>query len=327
MARSAASSNREGASPTALSPEQLRGETLDERADLFALGCLLYRMLSGEHPFFRCGRLDTELLLECSPRPLADVVSSGTELPEQLVVLVGELLQKNPQRRPPSTRRVRHVLRLLVRDLPLSSRDSLVREAGPYFRREMPEDLPPSVPEELGTRGRSALLPDSSGRARLRHWLQGLRWPSRVALLVSLLMVADAPWMAFRLSIVTPIRFDQPDTSFPSGIHVPREISDRWLLRQVKAALGEQLGSFKVVGEVGAPPETALYPQGKPRERWQDPEQAFQIALRCVDELCVFIISREQAGDRSYRQSVLLPDMAVTQWREVIQATTHSLYQ
>ena len=50
----------DGGTPPALSPEQYRGEPLDGRSDLFALGCLLYRMLGGEAPFLRDGELDTE---------------------------------------------------------------------------------------------------------------------------------------------------------------------------------------------------------------------------------------------------------------------------
>ena len=53
---SAASADVGAGSPSAISPEQLRGEPLDIRADLFALGCLMYRMLSGEHPYLRDGR-------------------------------------------------------------------------------------------------------------------------------------------------------------------------------------------------------------------------------------------------------------------------------
>ena len=53
----------EAASEYALSPEQLRGDGIDARSDAFALGLLLYRMLTGEHPFVKEQRLDHGALL------------------------------------------------------------------------------------------------------------------------------------------------------------------------------------------------------------------------------------------------------------------------
>lgn len=315
-----------GGSFSALSPEQLLGEPLDERADLFALGSLLYRMLSGEHPFFRDGQFDPQLLAKHAPRPLVEIVSGDVELPDQLLKLIDELLQKDPQMRPPNTRRVRQVLRAVRQSLPLSSRDSLLRESRPYFRRELPEDLPPLIPKGLGQQGRSALLPTGTRMARLWHRMKGFKWPARAAAALALVGMACVPLVIALQSAVTPVRFDEPETTVGPGMELPREVSRTWLLRQVRQVLTEELGNVKVVGPVGAVPDTTLYSQGKPKDKWLQPEQAFQIALRCVDGLCVFAISREQSGAHFEQQAVLLSDMSIRQWQDIVRSTTLALY-
>ena len=54
-----------------LSPEQLRGEKADGRSDVFALGVVLYEMLSGSNPFQRTNPVDTfNAILRDDPPPL-----------------------------------------------------------------------------------------------------------------------------------------------------------------------------------------------------------------------------------------------------------------
>jgi hypothetical protein len=51
------------------------------------------------------------------------------------------------------------------------------------------------------------------------------------------------------------------------------------------------------------------------------------MALRCVEGLCVFAISREQAGARFHRQGMLFPDMTLQQWQDIVHSTTLALYR
>jgi len=311
---------------SALSPEQFLGQPLDERADLFALGSLLYRMLCQEQPFFRDGGLDPDLLLKRAPRPLQDVVSPEVELPDQLVEMITRLLEKDPQRRPSSTRPLRQVLHKVLRSLPMSSGNSLAREARPCFRRESPEDIPPLIPRTLGQQGRSALLPSGTRTARLWYWLQRLRWPARTAAAVALLALAGGSLGIALHKTVTPVRFAAPQTSIGQDIELPLEVSRTWLVEEVKRALRERFVNLKVLGPVGEEPRTILYSRGEPKNWRESPEQAFQIALRCIEGLCVFAISREQAGARFQQQGVLFPDMSLQQWQDIVRHTTLALY-
>jgi eukaryotic-like serine/threonine-protein kinase len=312
---------------SALSPEQFLGQPLDERADLFALGSLLYRMLSGEQPFFRDGGIDPELLLKRSPRPLRDVVGAEVELPEPLVEVISALLEKDPQHRPASTRPVRQVLHAVLRSLPMSTGNSLGREARPYFRRESPEDIPLLIPRDLGQQGRSALAPSGTRAARLRHWFRAQRWPARSAAVLVLLGMAGGALALALQSTVTPVRFAPPMTFVDPDIELPLEVSRSWLIEEVKQALSGRFANLQVVGPVGAVPRTTLYSRGEPKPWLESPEQVFQMALRCVEGMCVFAISREQAGARFHQQAVLFPDMTLQQWQDIVRSTTLALYR
>jgi serine/threonine protein kinase/tetratricopeptide (TPR) repeat protein len=90
--------------PAYMAPEQARATTLDERTDLFALGCLLYELASGEPPFY--AENVTSLLLaivEQTPKPPSHF---NPQVPPALDELILHLLQKKADDRPQSARSV-----------------------------------------------------------------------------------------------------------------------------------------------------------------------------------------------------------------------------
>ena len=314
------------ASLSALSPEQYLGKPLDLRSDLFALGCLLYRMLSGEQPFMRGGQLDTRLLLEQSPRPLEELVASDLLVPGELVALISDLLQKDPEDRPANTQRVRQVLRRVSREIPLAATNSLLQEARPCFRAESADDIPPQVPADLGREGRSR-LPLIGGGSTFMHRLSLLAWPARFAAVLVLVVAAGVPLLIAMQDRETFIHIDEPLLRLSGDIDLPREVSSRWLVEEVKLALNEQLGALHVTGPVGATRSKILYASGEGDNPPAEPQEQFQIALRCAGGLCVFAINREHAAQHYYKQGVLFPDMPISQWRDIIRSTTSGLYQ
>ncbi len=86
--------------PAYMAPEQVRGDRLDFRVDLFALGVLLYEIVSGRHPFEAPTYAATvDRILRVDPPPLA----TPDHEPSQLAAVVTRCLAKDPAERYPST--------------------------------------------------------------------------------------------------------------------------------------------------------------------------------------------------------------------------------
>jgi serine/threonine-protein kinase len=85
--------------PTSMPPEQIRGEPVDLRADVYALGVLLYHMLTGRRPFEAADPAEVERMhLEAPPpRP-----SAMAPVPPAFDAVVGRCLEKDKERRWPS---------------------------------------------------------------------------------------------------------------------------------------------------------------------------------------------------------------------------------
>jgi len=80
-----------------MSPEQLRGEPSDARSDIFALGCVLYEMLSGKAAFLRKTTAETSAaILKEEPERVS---STGTVLPAEVERSIHRCLEKSPDAR------------------------------------------------------------------------------------------------------------------------------------------------------------------------------------------------------------------------------------
>lgn len=90
--------------PDYLSPEQARGDTLDGRSDLYALGLVLYELLTGRQPFG--GGTPTESLSQRLVGTPPDIGGRRSDLPRWVARLVHRLLQPRPAQRLPDTRAV-----------------------------------------------------------------------------------------------------------------------------------------------------------------------------------------------------------------------------
>jgi serine/threonine protein kinase len=86
-------------SPFYMSPEQSKGEKLDQRSDLYSLGCVLYEALTGGPPHVGSTTLSTMLKREVDQPLSLGEASLGRSFPEQLEAIVLKLLSYNPDDR------------------------------------------------------------------------------------------------------------------------------------------------------------------------------------------------------------------------------------
>ena len=85
--------------PLYMSPEQARGtKTIDHRTDIYALGCVLFEMITGQPPFVRKGPAQVIVAHLHEPAPHAS--SLEPSVPASLDELVAQMLAKDPAARP-----------------------------------------------------------------------------------------------------------------------------------------------------------------------------------------------------------------------------------
>ena len=80
-----------------MSPEQVRGQEVDQRTDIWSLGVMLYEMVAGRCPFAGESRSDVlAAILDREPAPLARF---DPDVPSELQRIVGKALRKDRDER------------------------------------------------------------------------------------------------------------------------------------------------------------------------------------------------------------------------------------
>ena len=143
--------------PDYMSPEQVRGEDLDQRSDLFSFGILLCNLLGNPHPFRRPSMQETMAAI------LRDPPNLGSDLPQGLMLLIRRLLAKPLDVRYPSMADVRA-------DLGMASTNTLTPDRAqrqariPLIGREAERnELVQRVEETMAGRGSMVMIGGEPG--------------------------------------------------------------------------------------------------------------------------------------------------------------------
>lgn len=136
--------------PYYMSPEQIRGEPIDQRSDLYSLGAMLYRVTTGEPPF----RAPTPVGV--LTRHLTDVLRLPSEarpdlaIPPGLDELIGRAMSKNANDRYASADELRNALEALRRTLGGAPLEATARTTA------VPTPTPTPTPRSTGPAARIA---------------------------------------------------------------------------------------------------------------------------------------------------------------------------
>lgn len=124
--------------PAYMAPEQGAGKPVDTRCDLFSLGCVLYRMVTGTLPFKGADTVSTLVAVATEtpkpPRRLNPAVSP------RLSRLIMELLAKDPKGRPPSALTVVDRIEKLEKEPPADATETL-EEPAPLVQAARADDF------------------------------------------------------------------------------------------------------------------------------------------------------------------------------------------
>lgn len=135
-----------------MSPEYIEAGELDERSDLYALGVLLYALLTGLPPFVGPA---LKVMQEHVTAPVPPPSSRTAGLPPWLDDLVVRLLAKNPAQRPANANEIVALLELKMPEV--AEEVSQERRASAEFASLPPTD--PPMPASLAHRGGENLPP------------------------------------------------------------------------------------------------------------------------------------------------------------------------
>jgi len=221
-------------SPSYMSPEQVRGEKLDHRTDIFSAGALLYELLTFRRPFEGESIGSTIFsILHHEPEPPSKV---DPALPHQLDAIVAKALAKNPEERYQSVQEMMSALRDCspqLRSLALpepGGDDAETISLTGIDTASSTVSLPGGTPDLLGSirieppAARVESIPASATAHRRRNRLAYL-----VAACLVLSLTAASVWRIGRKTQASVTRTDSAaaQTSLPAGSSPGRDAAGR----------------------------------------------------------------------------------------------------
>jgi serine/threonine-protein kinase len=166
--------------PGYISPEQVRGDVLDFRCDLYSVGIILFELLTGRLPFKKEETMEVLFAHAMEPPPTFEQVNAAGWVPRPVEDVVMRCLAKKPEDRPASARDLAtqfHDALLMAREFetaaPSAAETPTVSEMPATAPAHTPTALPTPVPFDANTivHHVEAWMPDSIASYKLRGFV------------------------------------------------------------------------------------------------------------------------------------------------------------
>jgi serine/threonine-protein kinase len=133
--------------PAYICPEQVRGEMMDHRGDLYSVGVILYELLAGRTPFEGQASMDV-LLAQATEEPPTFAEAGVDWIPASVEKVVRRCLAKDPAERPASARDLAELYQTALEEAESPAAGAKTPGAKP--NENSPPDTVPEVPSPLG---------------------------------------------------------------------------------------------------------------------------------------------------------------------------------
>jgi serine/threonine protein kinase len=139
--------------PEYMSPEQARGEKVDHRVDIYAMGCILFQLVTGRVPFEADNFMGVLTMHLTEPPPIIpDEVFDSIGAPRELAGVIAQAIAKDRNQRYQTAEELGNAVRLVCGEAPLAAGNS-----GRFYQR------PSSVPAPSETTQRATPVPGVPG--------------------------------------------------------------------------------------------------------------------------------------------------------------------
>jgi serine/threonine protein kinase len=208
--------------PMYMAPEQLRGEEVDGRADTYALGAVLYEMLTGKLAFDADSDYSLMMKQLNDPPPRPSLCVAG--LPVQLDEIVAHAMAKRREDRFTSAGALRSSLQGLLREIPAPSEPELkVTRLAESATATAPVVAPTRLGDDRSSAVPATRLAESPGvAATKRRWASDWRiWSTAAGVLLVATIVVRSGRPPAEPQQPAPAPAPTPATSSPVGAAAP----------------------------------------------------------------------------------------------------------